>query len=374
MRASIVTTTELTAEAVATRLGAGDSNLLLLDIRPGDAFEEWHIPGSENVDVYEQLKANPQEAAADFDDLPRDSEIVTVCGVGEVSAIATDILVDLGYEAATLKDGLQGWGRVHRSAEIPIESGTLIQIARPGTGCLSYVVIGEGAAIVIDPSQYLEEYETVLDTYDGELAAVLETHAHADHISGAPGLAETHDVLFYLHPADSGDLTGTKALSDGQQIQVGPIDIEVVHTPGHTAGSVTFVLGDEALVTGDTLFLESVGRPDLEANDDAAIRSRAEKLYASLQRLLDGPGETVVLPVHDPGSPTPPTSDTLTAMRERNDLLGLDRATFVWAITANMPETPPNHDRIKRANVGTIALDGDVARQIELGPDQCPAV
>lgn len=364
---------EITADALAGRIAGDDSDLVLLDIRPTAEFEAWHIPGSEHVDVYDELTADPESVTGTLDHLPRESEIVTVCGVGTVSAIATDVLHEMGYEATTLVDGMRGWGRLHRSAPIPSHAGELLQVARPGTGCLSYVFVDDGEAVIIDPSQYIDRYETIVERYGARVAAVLETHAHADHVSGAGDLARSHDVPYYLHPADDGGLSATTDLAGGQTIGVGTTEIDVIHTPGHTAGSVTFDVGDEALLTGDTLFLEGVGRPDLEGGDEAAVRNRARTLYASLRRLLDEPGDAVVLPAHDPGSPTPPTSATVGDVRERNAVLDHDEAAFVDAITATVPETPPNHERIKGANVGRTTLDEDEARQLELGPNKCAA-
>lgn len=143
---------EISPEVVAERLEQGDSDLVLLDIRHTNAFEEWHIPGSEHVDVYDELKSDPRSATDALGNLPRDAEIVTVCGVGKISAIATDLLEEMGYEAKTLVDGMRGWSRVHRTATIPIDTGELIQVARPGTGCLSYVLVSNGGAVIVDPS------------------------------------------------------------------------------------------------------------------------------------------------------------------------------------------------------------------------------
>jgi glyoxylase-like metal-dependent hydrolase (beta-lactamase superfamily II) len=364
---------EIEPEEVPQRLEQGDDDLLLLDIRHADGFEEWHIPGSENIDVYDELTSEPETATDAFQQLPRDKEIVTVCGVGEISDIATGVLQDMGYEAKTLVDGMSGWSRVHLTAPVPIGTGQLLQVARPGTGCLSYILISDGEAAVIDPSQYTENYEQLLDAHDATLTAVLETHAHADHISGAATLADTHDVPYYLHPDDTGALTEPTVLEDGQEITIGPVEIEAIHIPGHTEGTLTFEIGDEALLTGDTLFLDSVGRPDLEGGDDTAVRDRATTLYESLQRLLDRPDDTLVLPAHDPGSPEPPTTASLEDVRERNELLAKSRDEFVETITANIPETPPNHEQIKRVNAGREMVDTAEAQELELGPNQCAA-
>lgn len=365
--------TEITPEEVSEHLEYGNDDLLLLDIRHADAFEEWHIPGSENIDIYDELTSEPETATEALDHLPQNKEIVTVCGVGEVSDVATDVLRNMGYEAKTLIDGMSGWSRVHLAAPIPIETVQLLQVARPGTGCLSYILISDGEAIVIDPSQYTEKYGQIVDAHGAALTAVLETHAHADHISGARTLADAHNVPYYLHPDDAGDLTNLSTLEDGQSITNGSVAIETIHTPGHTAGSVSFDIDGEVLLTGDTLFLDSVGRPDLEGGDETAIRARATTLYESLQCLLDKPDDTLVLPAHDPGSPEPPTTASLAEVRDRNDVLANDREGFIETITANIPETPPNHDQIKRVNVGKETVAADEAQELELGPNQCAA-
>lgn len=363
----------ITPETLSDRLEHGDDGLLLLDIRHADAFEEWHIPGSEHIDIYDELTSEPETTTDALEQLPETKEIVTVCGVGEVSAIATDVLRNMGYEATTLVDGMRGWSRVHLVAPIPVETGQLLQVARPGTGCLSYVVLADDEAAIIDPSQYTETYEDLVDAHDATLTVVLETHAHADHISGARALADAHDVPYYLHPDDAGDLTTPTALEDGQEIMISSVPIDVIHTPGHTAGSVTFDVGGEGLLTGDTLFLESVGRPDLDGGDDTAVQARANTLYDSLQRLLDQSDDAFVLPAHDSGSPEPPTTATLNDVRTRNTVLAKDRDAFIETVTANIPETPPNHEQIKRVNVGKESVDAAEAQDLELGPNQCAA-
>jgi glyoxylase-like metal-dependent hydrolase (beta-lactamase superfamily II) len=364
----------ISPEDVTERTRHGDESLLLLDIRHADEFEAWNMPDSVNVDVYDVLTENPENARDAFQDLPSETEIVTVCGVGAVSATATEVLNDMGYDAKTLEDGLRGWSRVHHAAPVPVDiPGTLVQIARPGTGCLSYVLISGSEAVVIDPSQYVEEYERLLEEWNATLTAVLETHAHADHISGADALAAVHAVPHYLHPDDVGLLGGTTPIDDGDELVIGDVTLRVVHTPGHTPGSVTFAIEEEVLLTGDTLFLASVGRPDLDSSDEEDVRRRADVLFDSLQRLRGQPADTLVAPAHDPGVPDPSTIAPLSSVRDRNELLGMERSEFVDSITGSTPETPPNHDRIKRVNTGQETIDADEAQGIELGPNRCAA-
>jgi len=367
---------EIPPEELSEQLQNGDKNPLVLDIRHEDDFEEWHIPGSINVDVYDDLTEDPEQAKEALSDLPRNEQIVTVCAAGVVSETATEVLQELDHDAVTLTDGMNGWSRVHRHAEVPADlDGTLIQVARPGKGCLSHVLISGGEAAVFDPSHYLAEYEAILDEYDAELVGVFDTHAHADHVSGAAELADRHGVPYSLHPKDALAIDATP-VEDGQSVTVGSLDIEVIYTPGHSEGSVSFDIDGSALITGDTLFHESVGRVELgvEAGiEDSDVEGNAATLYESLQRLLDRPDDALVLPAHDPGSPEPPVTATLAEIKERNDDLGRDREEFVQELASDIPDHPPNFERVKRTNVGQESVPNDELAELELGPNNCAA-
>ncbi|ADB63080.1 beta-lactamase domain protein (plasmid) [Haloterrigena turkmenica DSM 5511] len=367
--------TEINPTELGNRLH-DDEDVLVLDIRYRDDYEEWHVPDSVNVDVYDDLTADTEAAKETLADLPEDREIVTVCAAGVISQTATDVLRELGYDAETLADGMNGWSRVHRSDPVPTDlDGTLVQVARPGKGCLSHVLISDGEAAVFDPSHYHEEYEAILEDYDADLVAVFDTHAHADHVSGGAELAERHDVPYSLHPKDALEIDANP-IEDGESIAIGSVDVEVIHTPGHSEGSVSFDLEGEALLTGDTLFHESVGRVELgvEAGlEDSDVEANAATLYESLQRLLDRPNDAVVLPAHDPGSPEPPVAATLSEVRERNADLERDREKFVETLASDIPDHPPNFERVKRANVGREDVPGEELSELELGPNRCAA-
>jgi glyoxylase-like metal-dependent hydrolase (beta-lactamase superfamily II) len=367
---------EITPDELGTRLQADDETPLVLDIRNEDEFEDWNIPGSENVPVYDELKEDPSKADRVLSDVPAENEIVTVCTAGVISQKATERLQKLGYEAKTLVDGMNGWSRIHRRGPVETDlSGTLVQVTRPGKGCLSHVLISDGEAAVFDPSQYLDEYEAILDEYDADLVGVFDTHAHADHVSGAAELADRHGIPYYLHPKDVFAIDATP-LEDGQTVTVGQLDIEVIHTPGHSEGSVSFDIGGAALLTGDTLFHESVGRVELgvEAGiEDSNVEQNAATLYESLQRLLDRPDNALVLPAHDPGSPEPPVIATLAEVKERNEDLCQGREGFVRELASDIPDHPPNFERVKRTNVGQESVPADELAELELGPNNCAA-
>jgi glyoxylase-like metal-dependent hydrolase (beta-lactamase superfamily II) len=370
---------EISPTELSDRLRDGDDeseDVLVLDIRHRDEYDEWHVPDSVNVDIYDELTDDPETAKDALEDLPADREIVTVCTAGIVSQTAAEVLREMGYDASTLTDGMNGWSRVHRSAPVPTDlEGTLVQVARPGKGCLSHVLISDGEAAVFDPSHYLEEYEAIIDAHDAELVGVFDTHAHADHVSGGADLAERHDVPYFLHPTDAIAIDATP-IEDGESVAIGSVDVEVIHTPGHSEGSVSFDLEGEALLTGDTLFHESVGRVELgvEAGlEDSDVEGNAATLYESLQRLLDRPDDAVVLPAHDPGSPEPPVTATLGDVKAQNADLDREREEFVETLASDIPDHPPNFERVKRTNVGQEDVPDEELSELELGPNRCAA-
>lgn len=367
--------TTITAETLARRFQNG-SMPLVLDIRDAAAFEDWHVPNSTNIDVYDELRGDPSSAKDALGQLPDEDEVVTVCGFGIVSQQATDILREMGYDAKTLEEGMAGWSQVHLSAPVSLDvPGKLVQISRPGKGCLSSLLISEGEAAVFDPSQYVEEYLTLVDEYDTELVAVFDTHAHADHLSGGYELAEAADIPYHLHEADAIDIPATP-IEDGQAFTVGDVRVEALHTPGHSPGSVSFDVHGEALLTGDTLFHESVGRVELGAAvglTNADVERNAERLYESINRLLDRDDDYVVLPAHADGSPCPPVSASVGEIPQRNPDVQQDRSEFIAELASDTPDLPPNVRQIKLANVGVEAIEDADRLSIELGPNRCAA-
>ncbi|QSG14609.1 MBL fold metallo-hydrolase [Halapricum desulfuricans] len=367
---------EIRPEALSERLQTDADDLLVVDVRHEENYDDWHIPGSVNVDVYDELTEDPDGARDAFADLPDHTEIVTVCAAGVVAETATDVFLEMGRDAKTLADGMNGWSRVHRHAPVPVDlDGTLVQVARPGKGCLSHVLVSDGEAAVFDPSHYLGEYEAILTDHDADLVGVFDTHAHADHVSGAADLADRHGVPYYLHPEDAIAIDATP-IQDEQTVTVGQVGVEVVHTPGHSEGSVSFDLDGQALLTGDTLFHDSVGRVELgvEAGiEESDVEENAATLYESLRRLLDRSSDALVLPAHDPGSPEPPVTATLTEVRERNADLDRDREAFVRDLATDIPDHPPNFERVKRTNVGRESVPAEDLAELELGPNNCAA-
>src|SRR6478752_829223 len=178
------------------------------------------------------------------------------------------------------------------------------------TGCLAeaaYYIESEGEAAIIDPLRETEPYLKKADKRKSKIKYIFETHFHADFVSGHVDLSsKTGAPIVYGPHAE----TGFKSYSakDGEEFQLGKIKIKVLHTPGHTLESSTFLLIDEegkekAIFTGDTLFIGDVGRPDLAIDSGHTKEDLAGLLYDSLhQKILTLPNNVIVYPAHGAGS------------------------------------------------------------------------
>jgi glyoxylase-like metal-dependent hydrolase (beta-lactamase superfamily II) len=265
------------------------------------------------------------------------------------------------------------WASTYDTVEAEFEGATVVQLRRRGKGCLSYIIGAGEHAVVIDPSLVIEQYQGVAASHGWRITHVVDTHLHADHISGARALVAATGATLLLSPSDPFEFEFVP-LEDGLRIELTPdvaLTVSAVSVPGHTEGSTMYQLGTSAIFTGDTLFLESVGRPDLA--DQAAVF--AQNLYQSLhQRILTLGDDTMVFPAHY-GAAVPIVAGSFVArplgeLRTSLPALALSQEAFVaWAV-ANVTDRPPNYQRIVRINAGRDGLDDDAA-EMELGPNRC---
>ena len=175
----------------------------------------------------------------------------------------------------------------------------------------SYLIGDEttGRAVVVDPRRDVGEYLADAEAAGLTIELVLETHFHADFLSGHLELAEATGADIAFSAAAETEFASRK-LADGERISLGEVELEILHTPGHTPESISIVVrehaGDEVLygvLTGDTLFIGDVGRPDLLSSIGFTSNELAENLYDSLHnKLLPLPDETKVYPAHGAGS------------------------------------------------------------------------
>jgi glyoxylase-like metal-dependent hydrolase (beta-lactamase superfamily II)/rhodanese-related sulfurtransferase len=335
----------------------------ILDVRPAAAYAVWSIPGSLHIDAYESLKAGQTTILAELA-LPADRPVVTVCEAGKVSKVAAALLAARGLEAYSLEGGMRAWSLAWNTACLSLslaegEEAQIIQVRRTGKGCLSYL-IGDGvAALVLDPALDPQVYLTLAAERGWRIVAVLETHIHADHLSRARALAQQSQAGLLL-PAQQRVAFPCTPVSDSETIVVGRLRLRAIHTPGHTPESTCYLLvggsgetsAPAVLFSGDTLFPEGCGRPDLDADPDE-VRRRAEALYTSLRRLLRLPRQTRLLAAHST-RPLPfdgqPVMTTLAALQQRLGELPASPMTFVTQLLSALPAPPSHYQEIIQAN------------------------
>ena len=374
----------VTADELRGRIDAGE-DITLLDARMGSDYEEWRIDGenveSINVPYFEFLDDEIDEDV--LAQIPDDREVTVLCAKGGASEFVAGSLADRGYDVNHLEEGMNGWARIYERVEVERYdgAGTLYQYQRPSSGCLGYFVAVDDEAAVIDPLRaFTDRYFEDAMELGVDLKYAIDTHIHADHISGVRTLSE--DGIEGVIPEASVDRGVTYAdqmtqAVDGDEFQVGDAAIETVYTPGHTSGMTSYLIDDSLLATGDGLFVESVARPDLEEGDDGAPEA-ARQLYKSLQeRVLSLPDDTLIGGAHFSDAAEAADDGTYTApidqLKEEMDALTMDEDDFVDLILLDMPPRPANYEDIIATNLGQQAADDEEAFELELGPNNCAA-
>ena len=225
-------------------------------------------------------------------------------------------------------------------------------------GCLSHAsyLVGDEStrrAMVVDPQRDISGYLADAEAAGLEIERVIETHFHADFLSGHLELSEATGASICFGAQAEAEFP-IERLADGQRISLGEVEVEVRATPGHTPESISLVVyeraGDEVpygVLTGDTLFIGDVGRPDLTATEGASAAELARHLYHSLrEQLLTLPDETRVFPAHGAGSAcgkslSNETSSTIGQQRHTNYALApMDESDFVHIVTEGQPLMP----------------------------------
>jgi glyoxylase-like metal-dependent hydrolase (beta-lactamase superfamily II) len=332
-----------------------------------------NVPGS-------RLFAAGDPAASGLD--PR-VPVAVVCGHGNSSRQVAAWLGAQGFEARSLHGGMVAWMHtaVPRPLAPPAGFDLLVQFDRLGKGALSYLLAAGGEAVIVDPPRAADVIVEEAERRGARITAVLDTHIHADYLSGGPALAARHGVPYFLHPADGvSPYEGTPGrvafapLADRETIRVGAAALQVAHTPGHTEGSVTFLAGGTAF-TGDFVFVRSVGRPDLAGRTAAWT----EALWGSLERARrEWPAELTVRPAHyaseEERGPDRSVGGRWGDLAIANEAVAIgDPAAFREWVRARTREAPEAYRIIKTANLGLLAVTDAQAEELEGGKNECAA-
>lgn len=342
----------------------------ILDIRPIEERTEWFIPGSIYLNAYDKLKAYNADALHGLH-LDKTVPVVTICAGGKTSTIATGLLQEQGFEAYSLKGGMKAWSLAWNTAKLSFSEFEVIQFRRTGKGCLSYIIASNKEAIIVDASLPIEVYQEFLLNEKLALKYVIETHVHADHLSRSKQMAEKHNVPLYL-PIPNNVSFNFEPITGATVFDAGNIKVKVIQTPGHTLESTSYFIDGKVLLTGDTLFVSGVGRPDLKANNEEAIK-KSKLLYQSLQKLLALDQNIIVMPAHT-SQPIDfdniPIQTTIGTIKKDVAILQLCEEEFINTIQQLIPPTPANYLLIVEKNI-----TGDFSQvnpiDLEAGANRC---
>ena len=381
----------LSPATLAARIRAGGT-VSILDVRDRDEYDAWHVDGpgvtAAQVPYVNFVQAEIKGTVADR--APDLSEpIVVVCGEGKASAYVADLLATAGVDAANLAGGMEAWAALLLAAAVPADGpATVRQYQRPSSGCLSHLVVSDGAAAVVDPLRaFADRYVADAAELGASVDYAVDTHVHADHVSGVRAVAERTDaeVVLPAGAADRGCAFDATLVGDGEALAVGAATLRALHAPGHTHEMTAFTVGEDdpgadaadVLLAGDSLFLRSVARPDLEAGVDGAPELAALLHRTLTERFAELPDDVVVAPGHHDAATAAAESGayaaTLGDLRGSVDALSMDADAFVEHVLSAMPPRPNNYERIIATNLGRERVDDAAAFEMELGPNNCAA-
>lgn len=368
---------EVTAKEVAKKVINKDE-LFIFDVRNESDFNDWKIEG-EGFDYFDMPYFELLDGVDEvMDKFPANKEVLVVCAKEGSSVMVAEMLSDAGLTVSYLKGGMKAWSEHLEPLKIGNlkDGGEIYQFVRLGKGCLSYMVVSNGEAAIIDSTRMIDTYLDFADSIGVKITQVFDTHLHADHISGGRQIAESTNATYWLPPKDATEVVFEyEPLESGKVVKIGhtAIEIQALYSPGHTIGSTSFVVDEKYLLTGDILFIDSIGRPDLAGLAEDWVGDLRETLYTRYKELSD---ELIVLPSHfmiieelnEDGS----VAKKLGSLFEENHGLNIaDETEFREMVTGNLPPQPNAYQEIRQTNMGKITPDEEKQREMEIGPNRC---
>ncbi|MEE4165235.1 MAG: MBL fold metallo-hydrolase [Desulfocapsaceae bacterium] len=358
-------------------------DFLLLDVRNSKDFSRFKVEGPHDIKTlnvsYFDFMEIEDECIAQLPE-KKDTRIRIVCAKEGSAKFVAEILEKHGYsDVGYLAGGIKSWGNLLVPKLLnPGSSYELYQFIRPGKGSCSYGLIYNHEMIIFDPSRNHEFYIDFAKEKQCRIIGTAETHLQADYIAGSRVISELTGAAFY---ANEGDFAGANleyvSLEDGQEIGFGKDgpSVKTRFSPGHTPGSTMYVIDGSYIITGDIIFVKSIGRPDLGGKVD----EWSETLFNTIRQVGKMDGDLIVLPGHfidwEEANSEMTFAESLQKTRELNKTIyAIDNpADFLAFIKTNMREQPPEYAQIRLVNANLKQVDDEKAEVLDLGKNECAA-
>ena len=358
------------------------ADFVLLDVRNSKDFQRFKIEGPYPIEMLNISYFDFMEIEDEcISQLPaKDTPIRIVCAKEGSAKFVAEILEKHGFsDVGYLGGGIKSWGNLLVPRLLnPGKDYELYQFIRPGKGSCSYGLIYQGEMILFDPSRNIDFYLGFAEEKDCRIVKTIETHLQADYIAGSRMIAEQTGAAFY---ANTNDFSGAKidyiSLGDGDEIGFGDggPSVHVLFSPGHTPGSTMFVIDQSYIVSGDIIFIKSIGRPDLGGK----VEEWSDELYRTITKISSLEDSYILLPGHfidwSEANDELNFTQSLGQVREKNkSIYSIDNeADFLQFIQSNMREQPPEYAKIRLVNANLEMVDDEKAEILDLGKNECAA-
>ena len=355
---------------------------LLLDVRVNEQFDRFKVEGpflSEMANVpYVEFVEHEEESVAR---VPAAEKVRIVCAKEGSAKYVAEILVNHGFkDVRYLEGGIKNWGNMLAPELVASDGGyKLYQFIRPGKASCSYGLIYNDEMVLFDPSRNVEFYQHFAENNAARIVKSCETHLQADYISGSQKIAADHGAHILGHENDfKGAAFQYEKIVDEQvySFSNGGPEIKALHMPGHTPGSTSYLIDNKYLITGDTVFILSIGRPDLGGKAEEWSKLLYHTLKTKIEELKD---DLIILPGHymdwSEANPSRIFSDTLGNIKNKNSYIyGIStEQEFIEFIKDNMRPQPEVYAEVRKVNAGLLEVDAEEQEIMDLGKNECAA-
>jgi glyoxylase-like metal-dependent hydrolase (beta-lactamase superfamily II) len=355
---------------------------LLLDVRNEEEFGRFKVEGPhpfEMINVpYMEFIEHEEESVAR---VPKGKTLKIVCAKEGSSKYVGEILINHGYDdVAHMLVGIKAWGNLLAPVRIPSNNGyELYQFRRPGKASCSYGLIYGKEMMVFDPAKNIDAYKTFAQEKGCTITRTFETHRQADYISGSMALKAEINAEVIAPVADFSVATfDFTPAGDGvvYEFNNGGPEIRSIHTPGHTPGSTSYIIDGKFIISGDTIFIYSIGRPDL----GGMAQEWSQMLFDTMtNKIMQWDESMLVLPGHymdwQEANKNLIFTETIGKIKEINsNIYGIDNESdFYEFIKSNLRKQPEEYATIREINAGLRQVDEEQADIMDLGKNECAA-